>query len=839
LPHSTTTKTTTTSSSSSSSTAYETIMSHNNGPPDLLDTNSPGGIAPDDPNVDRTHNLQAVSDDRGSGDEYHGDASRPFGDVLGASPGAAAGVPPSDMGDDDYGGEPQQQHPPSLSSFYEGASLSEHPSSYDTTNTYNAADAAPPPRVYAAPTRVYAAPARKPMSSAMNLPFNSNSNDSRPFFGDALGPTPGELAGVPEPDMGDEDEPGYHHPPPSPYANTAPMMLTEHGEPAPEDEDGYLGGHYNEMDDDDDEMENRGAPVFVDHGDTAGVFHEDDEMEPLDKQKLMRQRNFYKKRRRRLLIKEEVLQWMKEDEDEKNRRPCWCLKFCCCCILLFILFLVLLTYRKRVEPVLPTNTPTYDDAANDDFTPYDPFKGIVTTPFDPYVRGDCNFKNNFYPNIINQCQCNPAATILRNDTLELYFQIRKVINATLYNGTYNYPYNSCDPKNQAMLWLASGDTRDAGDLYQRYILALVYIETNGTHWDAGNLWLSDQSECLWFGVQCNGNMKVNNLGLDMNNLMGSFPSEVYHLDGVQTLALSRNHLTGLIPTQLFNMTDLQILELYANKFRGSIPSEVGFSTSLKEFRVDTNLLFGELVSQIGNVTSLEALSIGFNEFWRHIPTEIGLLTNLRYLDLEANRFSGTVPTQMGQLTNLQYLIMQNNLLTGDLSSQFAQLTTLYELQLSRSGLGGTFPMSLTQLTSLYLLELAFDGFKGTIPTEIGYLTGMSFLALNNNDFTGPIPTELGNLVNMTRLVISDCLLTGTIPSQLGRMTRLTNFMCDKNMLTGTSPQQVCNLRDVNGGLMSVYVTDCKDGPTGVDCPRPQCCSFCRRAKAGVTTNPFG
>ena len=73
----------------------------------------------------------------------------------------------------------------------------------------------------------------------------------------------------------------------------------------------------------------------------------------------------------------------------------------------------------------------------------------------------------------------------------------------------------------ALIWLASGDNRDAGYIRQRYALVLVFILMQGPAWDYTNEWLTPINECLWLGLQCNNWDVVNSLALDTNNIFGT------------------------------------------------------------------------------------------------------------------------------------------------------------------------------------------------------------------------------------------------------------------------------------------------------------------------------
>jgi hypothetical protein len=102
-------------------------------------------------------------------------------------------------------------------------------------------------------------------------------------------------------------------------------------------------------------------------------------------------------------------------------------------------------------------------------------------------------------------------------------QMRDLIIARMFPkfyGNITLPVDSCDIINQALIWLSSGDMRDAGEIRQRFGLGVSYFGLNGTIWDYTDEWMSDINECLWLGVQCNNRDTVNSLALDTNNIFG-------------------------------------------------------------------------------------------------------------------------------------------------------------------------------------------------------------------------------------------------------------------------------------------------------------------------------
>ena len=454
------------------------------------------------------------------------------------------------------------------------------------------------------------------------------------------------------------------------------------------------------------------------------------------------------------------------------------------------------------------------------------YSGIITSFLDPYSENDCYFEDNVFPHTLNQCECFGTIEIIPDDIIALYEQLRADVTKELYSGAFVEPRNSCHPTNQALIWLSSGNNRDSGDLYTRYVLAASYYAMNGTNWDSSDLWLSEQSECTWFGLQCNSLHKLSSFTFDANNIHGTLPTEMGYLTTLHALSITRNHLIGTIPLAIFGLPQLEILRLYANTLIGSIPPAIASASNLRVLQIDNNLFFGKLPTELGAATMLEEFSLAFNEFFKNIPSELGQLTNLKYLNLEENRFSGTISTEIGLMTSLEVIRIGKALMHGTMPTELAQLTSLKDFGLANSGIGGTLSSELANLEKLQRFELRNNRFTGTLMSELGLMSSLTHFDLDENDFTGTIPSELGNLVNLTRIGLSGCLLSGTVPSELGVLTTLEVMKLDTNLITGSVPQEVCDLRQVN---LDVLVTDCpnNDG-RGVVCPIPDCCTFCSR-----------
>ena len=454
-----------------------------------------------------------------------------------------------------------------------------------------------------------------------------------------------------------------------------------------------------------------------------------------------------------------------------------------------------------------------------------PFGNVVTTKMDPYSTTTCFYEDQTYPNIAQQCECWGTISDIPDDVRELYPVVREEISQALYNGLLaNEGIESCSPQNQAILWLSSGDNRAGGDFRQRHVLAVAYYGLNGTKWDDTNLWLTEQNECLWWGLECNRRFELDQFDLEENNLMGSLPSELLNFRALQSFNVPNQHLTGQVPRELFYMPRLKSMTMQKNKLHGSIPTDIGRMTTLKNLRIENNIFWGTIPSQLGKLTLLENLILGFNQFWRTIPTELGNLSKLENLVLEDNRLSGTLPTEFASMTDLVHFHASYNLLSGaTIPTEYVNMTSLIDWRFSDTGVGGTIPSELGLMTSLLRLDMSRNKLVSTLPSELGALTLLNFFAFSSNDITGFLPTEYGRMNNMTRFLANDNLLEGTLPTEYGLMTRLAEIDISKNAIQGTVPSEVCALRLVE---MHLLIADCAKDEF-IHCPTDGCC-VCRK-----------
>ena len=126
------------------------------------------------------------------------------------------------------------------------------------------------------------------------------------------------------------------------------------------------------------------------------------------------------------------------------------------------------------------------------------------------------------------------------------------------------------------------------------VLIALYTQTNGAAWFRNNYW-SESTACTWYGIVCVGG-HVAGIFLSGNNLVGTLPTTLNQLTGLQGLRLASNQLSGSIPS-LSGLTILSALVLDNNQLSGSIPSLNGLP-SLQTLVLNNNQLSGAVPANI-------------------------------------------------------------------------------------------------------------------------------------------------------------------------------------------------------------------------------------------------
>ena len=233
----------------------------------------------------------------------------------------------------------------------------------------------------------------------------------------------------------------------------------------------------------------------------------------------------------------------------------------------------------------------------------------------------------------------------------------------------------------------------------------------------------------WTGVVCSEGL-VTQLVLTSKNLMGSLPSELGLMTGLQYLDLSSNSLEGSLPTELGLMTGLTVLDLSMNNLEGSMPTELGLLTGLQYLSLLRNSLEGSLPTELGLLADLSQLQLFSNNLEGSLPTELGLLTGLLNLDLYGNSLEGSMPTELGLLTRLQILLdLGKNRLEGSLPSELGLLTGLQNLILNHNSFTSSVPLSFCSFTTSIDLQLQSNPGLTCLPS---CLTNPPYSSLNKD-----------------------------------------------------------------------------------------------------------
>ena len=126
------------------------------------------------------------------------------------------------------------------------------------------------------------------------------------------------------------------------------------------------------------------------------------------------------------------------------------------------------------------------------------------------------------------------------------------------------PIESCAPENMALLWVASEivEAEEEGrvipfeTILNRFVLVFLYSAWSGKEWDIKANWLSQSSECVWYGVGYGAAGEIVSLSLRQNNVQGPLESRLGLLQDLVTLDLGGNKLNGPIPLEVLSLPSL-------------------------------------------------------------------------------------------------------------------------------------------------------------------------------------------------------------------------------------------------------------------------------------------
>lgn len=153
--------------------------------------------------------------------------------------------------------------------------------------------------------------------------------------------------------------------------------------------------------------------------------------------------------------------------------------------------------------------------------------------------------------------------------------------------TYPFQLGTATPEQLALRWLIDEDPlelnvdneADQKRIIQRYALLTFWYSTNGQAWSENDKWLETEDECTWFGITCNQNSVVIQIGSEEesfagNNLVGHLPADLALLEFTRSLSAANNpELTGPIPPSVGALRELTSVWLNGCNLNGYVCSQ--------------------------------------------------------------------------------------------------------------------------------------------------------------------------------------------------------------------------------------------------------------------------
>ncbi len=372
---------------------------------------------------------------------------------------------------------------------------------------------------------------------------------------------------------------------------------------------------------------------------------------------------------------------------------------------------------------------------------------------------------------------------------------------------------------------------------QKHALRVLYNATGGSNWKlsegAGNNWCIDGCHCDWTGVVCHGaappdagacddSYPVRSIEIQAKKLVGTLPTELSSLTGLQGLDLSFNSLSGSLPEAFgklsemrdlylysnggddgslglsgtfpaawANMTKIRGMSLHNNSLSGTLPGAWANMTQMLLLGLDTNFLSGSLPAAWSSMIQLQALSLHANRLSGLLPEAWGSMAQMQVLDLSglgrSLRLSGTLPEAWANMTNMVSLRVEQNSLSGSLPEAWAAMTQMQQIRMNENRLRGTLPAAWAAMTKMQEVQLFINLLSGTLPETWATMERMMTLDMYNSRLSGPLPKTWGNMAQMGKLDLHNNMLRGALPEAWANMTQMRYLMLDSNNLTGPLP----------------------------------------------------
>jgi len=396
----------------------------------------------------------------------------------------------------------------------------------------------------------------------------------------------------------------------------------------------------------------------------------------------------------------------------------------------------------------------------------------------------------------------------------------------------DYSYSSADalkdatsPQFQAAAWISDYDliqypiptvasnTIDISQFVERYVMAVFFYATGGPKdWIERHKFMSEEHLCAWYstrdlsdgevlaiGVSCDNDLRVNELLIPKNNIVGALPTEMGHLEKMHFLDLKDNDLNGSIPDALERWSNMEFFDVRRNGMAGEIPRWIGDEWKrLKELGLAQNFFTGTIPNSMQALHELRTLSLSDNEIKDSLSKLYGL-TQLEYLYLDDNMFTGNVDSfTMRDFDDLvQFDISSCDLQGQNFPADFLIHPKLEVLDFSDNNVMGTFPAIESENKVLRYLSFAGNDLSGSLPGSIDRLIGVHHLDVSGNDIEGTLPAALSKMPMLMYLFASENAFdTGPLPEFLQRMSMLRELSMSGTHRNGTIPDWISEMTDL-------------------------------------------
>jgi len=255
------------------------------------------------------------------------------------------------------------------------------------------------------------------------------------------------------------------------------------------------------------------------------------------------------------------------------------------------------------------------------------------------------------------------------------------------------------------------------------LLTELYTSTNGQNWENNQLWLSEESYCNWFGIECRDGVIVK-IELPHNNLRGALHGDLGQLTDLEVLNLNSNHIHGPIPSQFVNLRKATTLNLENNQICGDISVDLANEALFRNWNIvkKNPLIFSpclktdmarklqtcttdatvvaaleSIYDELGGVSwssnsnwmdgcpcenswygidcvddVVHAIILSKNGLIGSLPANFGDLkgenSEITDIDLCCNYITGSLPSGLGVFDSLATLNLGNNMICGDINN---------------------------------------------------------------------------------------------------------------------------------------------------------------------------